>query len=239
MKSKTLVLLTAAFAGFALTSQATTYSGNGDTSWGGPVGSGLLTLTDDSSTLNLTFAKGVSGDLGNNALVIYLDTVSGGFSDTSTLADTADGGRSAISGYSSSGRSTLTFASGFNPDYAVSIEGTYASLFQLNSGGDNSLTWITGAGQSGSGSATFTLSIPISDLGLTSGQSLELFGTLTSTSAYRSTEAIAGADTGVVGWTPFTQTAFSTYTTAVPEPSTLALLGLSGALASRTLRRRR
>lgn len=239
MKNSILLLLGTITAGLGVSAGAATYSGNGSTDWGGPVGTGSLNLSDNGTTLNLTFNK-PNGDLGNNALVLYIDSVTGGYVDTSTLGDSGDGGRMAISGFDGgNNRSTLTFASGFRPDYAVAIEGTYASLFQLASGGANSLNWVTGTGQAGSGSATFNLSIPLSSLGLSAGQSFEFFGTLISTSGYRSSEALGGNLTGTDGWNPFTQTSFSTYTiAAVPEPSTLALLSLGSLALARIARRK-
>ena len=202
-----------------LSAQATTYLGNGNTTWGGAVGSGTLNLTDDGTTLNLTLTKG-PGNL-NDALVIYVDSVAGGFSDTSGFTDTGDGARSAISGFNGASRSTMTFAAGFQPDYAVTIEGTYASLFTLANG--SAFTWDSGVAQAGGTSPTFSLSFPLASIGVSAGQSFELFGTYIGTSAWRGPEAIAGNDTGTDGYNPFTQTTFSVYT--VPEPSTFALLG--------------
>jgi hypothetical protein len=65
-----------------------------------------------------------------------------------------------------------------------------------------------------------------------------LFGTYTSNSGYRSDEALPGNDAGAQGWNPFIQTALATYTIAVPEPSSLALFGLSGVAMLLGFRRR-
>ncbi|HOC56662.1 MAG TPA: PEP-CTERM sorting domain-containing protein [Verrucomicrobiota bacterium] len=225
----------------ALSAQASDYLGNGNSSWGGAVGLGTLSLTHTSTDLNITLTKG-PGNL-DNALVLYIDSVAGGFMDTSTLSDDGDGARSAISGYTSTGngggpgRSTMTFLSGFEPDYAVAIEGGYASLFGLASGGQWSLSWITGANQSGSGSPTFSLSFPLANIGVADGGSFDLFGTYVSGTGYRSQEAIAGNDSGSDGWNPFTQTSFVTY--MVPEPSTLTLLCLPGLAVLYRIRRRK
>jgi hypothetical protein len=215
-----------------LSAQGATYSGNGISTWDGAVGLGSLNLTDDGTTLNLTLTKG-PGDL-NDTLVIYVDSVAGGFSDTSGFTDTGDGARTAISGFDGSDRSTMTFVSGFQPDYAVAFQGGYASLFTLVNGG--SFNWDGGTGQAGNSSPTFSLSFPLASIGVSAGQSFELFGTYIASSAWRGPEAIAGNDAGSDGYNPFTQTAFSTYTT-VPEPSTLALLGAG--LASLCCLRRR
>jgi len=219
-------------------SSPATINGNGNTGFGGTVGNGNLGITDNGTSI--TFTLNSSGALGGNDLVIYIDSVAGGFSSTAGFQDAGDGGRSAVSGYSSSGQSVLTFASGFAPSYAVDVGNTYASLFGLANGGNNSLNYITGAAQSSS--SPYSLTLPLTDLGLTTGagQSFTLFATLVSESGYRSTEAIAGNDSGTQGWNPFTQTSFATYTTmAVPEPSITVLLGGGGLATLLLLRRRR
>jgi hypothetical protein len=241
MKTTTLALI-AAFAATGALAQST-FSGNGNGAWGGAVGTGSLTVSDSGPNATFTFNRG-SGTLDSgNALVIYIDSTAGGFANTAGFSDAGDGGRSAISGWSGSQRSTLDFASGFSPDYAISIENGYASLFQLNSGVNNSLGWLAGASQSGvNNSATYGLTFSLSDIGITpgSGQSFELFAVEVSTSGYSSPEAIGGGLTGANGWGyTQTQTSFSTYTvTAVPEPTTMALCGFSGLAAFFLVRRR-
>jgi hypothetical protein len=220
MKNHAILAVAAALISLGLSAQAADYLGNGNNAWGGAVGLGTLSLTDDGTTLNVTLTKG-PGDL-NDALVIYIDSVAGGYTDTSTFTDSGDGARTAISGFNGTDRSMMTFMSGFEPDYAVSIEGGYASLFTLDNVAN--FTWQTGTGQAGNTSPTFSLSFPLANIGVTGGDSFKLFGTYIATSAWRGPEAIAGDDTGSDGYNPFTQTAFSVY--PIPEPSILALLGL-------------
>ena len=127
----------------------------------------------------------------------------------------------------------MTFASGFKPNYALALgpaDDNFGGLWQLANGGNNSFSFVNSANLTPTGTAnssTYSFSFNLSDIGLptSSGASFELFGTYTSDTGFRSDEAIAGNDTGTQGWNPFTQTAFSTYTT-VPEPSALALMGV-------------
>ena len=242
MNAKKISLLAATLVSVSLSGFAT-YSGNGNSGFGGTIGGGSLTLTDDGTILSGTLTKGPSGF--NDVLVLYVDTAPGGFSDTSGFFDDGGGGdalRKAISGYTATdngggaGRSLMTFASGFSPDYAIALgpsAANFGGVFQLANGGANSFPYQGSADLSGLGNAnnaTYTFSLNLSQIGVTAGQSFELFGTYISGSGYRSDEAIAGNDVGASGqgWNPFTQTAFATYTTA-PEPSSIGLLLLGGA----------
>ncbi len=209
------------------------------------MGLGSLSLTDNGTTISGTINKGPNGF--NDALVIYIDSVPGGFTDTSGFADANDGLRKAISGFDgNTSRSLLTFASGFTPDYALALgpsDDNFGGLWQLANGGGNSLNFVSSANLSPTGnnnSATYTFSFDLSQIGLTpnSGQSFELFGTYISDTGFRSDEAVAGNATGSQGYNPFTQTAFATYTTAVPEPSMAAFASLGG-LAVLFARKRR
>src|SRR2546422_3880721 len=98
----------------SVSSYAATYSGNGNSGFGGPIGLGSLTLTDDGTTISGTITKGPNNF--NDVLVIYIDNFSGGFTATSGFNDAADGLRRAISGIDGFGnRSLLTFGTGFTP----------------------------------------------------------------------------------------------------------------------------
>lgn len=229
--------------GFSASAQ-TTYLGNGNTGFGGPVGLGSLTLSDNGTTITGTINNGNTSSGFNDDLVIYIQTGAGGtFTDTSGFNDSGpnDGSRKAISGIDGSGdRSLMTFESGFLPNYALSLgpnDNSFGGLWQLADGGNGSLPFIASVNltPTGTGSASsYTFSLPVADIGLTpnSGATFEFFGTYISNTGYRSTETVGGTDSGTQGWNAFTQTGDASYTIeSVPEPSPAALASLGGLAA--------
>jgi hypothetical protein len=217
---------------FSLTAFGASYSGNGNSGFGGPIGQGSLNLTDNGTTVFGTLNKGPNNF--NDVLVIYINSVSGGFTDTSGFADANDGLRRAISGFDGgANRSVLTMPGGFSADYAIALgpsSDSFGGLWQLANGGGGSLNFVASVSLTPVGTATsptYSFSFDLSQIGLTPapGSTFSLLGTLVSTSGYRSDEALPGNLTGTPGWNPFSGTASGSYT--VPEPSALGLLGLS------------
>lgn len=247
---KNLPVLIAVIASASMV-HAATYLGNGKTGFGGPVGNGSLTFTDDGTTLFGT----INNNLGDE-LVIYIDSKAGGFTTTSTFTDTGGGGdilRKATSGYDGTLRATLNFAAGFGADLALAIspvQAQFGALFTLDtvgnftygSNGSNGSLNLT---PTGTATGPFTFSIALANLGVTPGSSFDFISTYGNfhNDIYRSNEAYVTTFTGTTnpdnnfGTNTATATSFSTYITTVPEPSAFAmLLGGAGLLITRRRR---
>src|SRR2546430_12528912 len=83
MRTKSYLVLAVWVVGLCLSARAATYSGNGNSGFGGAIGNGSLSLTDDGTTVSGTVTKG-AGTF-DNALVLYVVSVRGGFVDLSGL----------------------------------------------------------------------------------------------------------------------------------------------------------
>ena len=230
------VLLSGAISAFG----AGTFPGNGSTGFGGAVGTGSISISDSLAGMTITLNRG-AGPL-NDALVLYLDTTSGGFTDTSLFSDNADGGRTAISGANiGNGSRTVASFPGLQADYAIAIENSFIGVFGLAAGGNGSLNFLFGQAQSGNNSdPSYSINISpaqMSQIGLTAGvQKTFLFvGSYISTSAYRANETVGasvtipGDGSGNAGFN--NQQEFTGYNSyqLVPEPSSAALLLLGAA----------
>lgn len=274
MLAKRMSLVVSAGFGLAAASQAhaATYAGNGATGFAGPVGQGRLSINNATYTdpntaatspgVNFTFtpSSGHPSGLDGNNLVIYLSTGAAGLSDTQSLIDTgtpagSDYGHVAISGYNNfnnggqtnPSHSVIAFPSGFQAIYAFSFANAYDGLFKLPTDGSGLLSYITGAAPVNNNN---TITIPLSAIGLTPGQSFSFVATyIDGSSAYRSNEAIGGAatlngtsqDLATAGNPGFnnliTFTSSSSFATAgVPEPATLGVAAMGVVFLSRRRR---
>ena len=106
------------------------YHGNGV---GGPLGASTLTMSNNNITVYGKIVKG-PGNFTDN-VVFYIDTVPGGFADTSGFSDHNNFLETAVSGYGTS-KSTTYFAPGFEADYAIvlSVAHNSSALYKLTNG---------------------------------------------------------------------------------------------------------
>ena len=202
---------------------ATLFLGNGATGFGGAVGEGVLNLDDDGNTVTGTLSRG-PGDF-EDTLVLFIDSVPGGFANTSGFADGSSGLLRSISGFDGgANRSTLTFPAGFAADYAIAIGPANESsggLWSLANGGNGSMTFIADIALDPTGDASadnYTFTFSVGNLGLVpgSGASFRVFGSHVRNDGYRSGEALPGDVTGTLGWVPFTATSAGLHATRGP-----------------------
>jgi hypothetical protein len=196
-----LCFLTARFFG------QTIAPGNALNGFGGTLGNGTLEVLDDGDG-NIHFILTTAGGFSSDDIVIYIagqSTIPGiaGFQDTSQFGDNGDSNREAVSGYNAyiATRSVATFPPGFQANYALAIQGASSELYQLATGGNNSLVYLKSANGVSEWTNTYTFTIAASDIGISGTGTFRFLATLISTSAYRSNEAIgtislsASADT--------------------------------------------
>ncbi|WCO02763.1 T9SS type A sorting domain-containing protein [Psychroserpens ponticola] len=197
MKNYLLILFSlTAFLSFS----QTTYNGNGNTGFGGVIGPGSITINDDGTTITLEVTRG-SGEF-NDALVIYLDTSTGG--RTSIDADVNDQGDDLRRAISSAGdnASVLSFPAGFEPDYAMAIDTNFGGLWSIPETGmigDNGLVYQTSLNSTltAASDMTFTLDVDWTELGLTSIDSFKFIGIyLNAGNGYTSDEAFGSSIAG-------------------------------------------
>jgi len=222
-------------------SLSSTFNGNGATGFGGPIGNGSLTITDDGAG-NLQFdLNPQGGNLGGNAAVMYIDSKPGGVTDTSTLNDSGDNGRKIVSGINTGNpsRTIVSFSPGFLADYGISVEpSNFEGVFDLSN--PTNFGFVTGNGIGGS--SPYTVTITRTQLGLGPTDPFSVVVNEISETEYRSNETIGNSVVpspadggGNAGFNnPLNFTSAPQFT--VPEPSTLSLLAL-GAIAA--IRRRR
>jgi hypothetical protein len=215
-----------------------TVSGGGS-GFGGPVGGATLSVDSDASGVYFGFSN--LGNFGGNSIRVYFDTVAGGnttLSDGAGFNDFADFGRERLSRPASNG---LTLP--FQADYGLIISdafGGFQANFQLVPGGNNSLVPSnTGniytdpdVGDNGVESTVENF-ISYSNLGITPGSIVDFVVIYANNndqdSAFMSDESfpfqIGG---GNPGNGPVTLTDFHRLQTYVPEPGSIALLGIAG-----------
>lgn len=192
------------------------FNGNGKTGYGGVIGTGNLSINDNGTTLTFILTKGTSPL--NDAMVVFLDTKTGGFATTSGFTDEADGLRKAISGLQTPDRATLNFPSGFLPDYAIALDQGFGGIWELVNGGSHN--YINSANLTPSGnpnSATYTFTVVKTDIGITGDIVFKFLATYGSETGYRSNEFIGDAGpANNPDNQPYTATTFLSYVSALP-----------------------
>ncbi|MGC1473609.1 MAG: lamin tail domain-containing protein [Psychroserpens sp.] len=172
-----------------------TFPGNGRTGFGGSglLGSSTLEVCALPATteIDFTLTKGADTSFDSNIVVIYIDSdPNSGVTTTANLFDNGDPGRVAISGFNGTDRATLLFPPGFSANYAITIDGSNANLFEINEGSGSSHTFIDGANLTVNGDI-LTFDINFTEIATApGGQSFNILATLISDTAFRSNEAI-------------------------------------------------
>ncbi|HEV2391750.1 MAG TPA: hypothetical protein VG146_05225 [Verrucomicrobiae bacterium] len=231
----TSILLTHTAALAAVTYYGNLYDGNGG---GDVVSGGTLTLSDNSTRVSAVLNK--TSLTFNYNVVLYIDSLPGGFANTSSFADSQSPARSAISMCSNFGsRSSALFAPGFLADYAIALSpyDGRGELYKLAAGGPGSLQLVGSVNfnpQWDTGSARYTFNFYWSDIGQqpASGNGFRFQSAYitdqgrTTFESYESISGTAGYGNTLV---------FNNYNVygiePVPEPSNAALLVFGGIVA--------
>ncbi len=205
------------------------YNGNGDTSFGGAIGTGSLSLNDNGSIVTGTINKGIGSFA--DILVIFIDSKPGGFTTTMNFTDSSTRLTRAISGIDESGnRATADFANGFSADYAIALRPRSAAdagqLFQLVGNGSHVAVGSVNLDPLGTQiNSSYTFSFNVADIGLTAshGVSFKFESTYLGDTGSRSLESYESLS-GEGGWNSVNFGNYDTYTVApVPETTTTAL----------------
>ncbi|PQJ78732.1 T9SS type A sorting domain-containing protein [Polaribacter porphyrae] len=200
-KNYFLTILSLLFC-FAIQAQVN-YPGNGNSGFGDVFGStGSLDINDDGTTITFTLNRG-AGTF-NDAIVIYIDSKTGGFGNTSTFDDTGDDLRKAISGFDGTNRAQVDFPAGFTADYAIAINVNgiqFGGLWELEATGSHTfIQSVNVSPNNNTSSATYTFDADFSEIGTTALNNFKFVATyLNQGNAFRSDEAIGD---GIAGGNP-------------------------------------
>ncbi|WP_299118051.1 T9SS type A sorting domain-containing protein [uncultured Winogradskyella sp.] len=199
----------------------TTYNGNTNTGFGGPIGQSSMSVDDDGTTITFTFTKGAADF--NDAMVIYIDTgVSGRTTIDGDVNDQGDNLRRAVSN-AGDNPTTINFPATFEATHAIAISvnvfTNFAGLWSIpNTGiiGDNGLPFVSSANLpmgTNEMTASFTFSITWANLGLANTDSFDFVATyLNSSNGFSSDEGYGGGiSPGNPGAGTITFSSFETY----------------------------
>lgn len=201
---------------------AALYQGTSD----GAVGGGTLELNDNGTTISAKFTR-KPGNSFDGVMVIYIDSKSGGFSDTGSFGDRTDTLTKCISGYNGSSRALANFAPGFTADYAIALTANWSPyggyLYELSTGSHQLLRSVNLDPDDTVNSADpYTFDFKWSDLGLSTPSGFRFQSTYMSGYGYRYLQSFEHLS-GIAGYSTVTFTDFNVYGTPVPEPAHVAL----------------
>lgn len=158
-------------------------------SFGNVIGSSSKLHMESTSTGTVQFALESGGGALNDVVVLYIDSVSGGYAGTGTFTETGDPFREAISATNGTFRNDLVFPSGFSADYAIAVSKDFAMLFQLNASNHVFVASLSLLPTDSASAGAWEFSFNLADIGLTAGDSFRYFATcLSPSTAYRSDE---------------------------------------------------
>jgi hypothetical protein len=225
-------------------------AGGINSGFGDVIGENSLLHIDSDTSGTLTFGLASGGRSVGEHGVIYIDSVAGGFTSTTNFTDgtaNLDNLRQAISGKTANSSSNLTFATGFEADYAIGFVNGFVALWELRE--NNSHQFVATLDSDFSTPQTAEFEMTLANIGLTAnaGDSFDYLVTYmnaedgSSDNIFRSDEWIGVASFPGVspGANPVTLSAgdYNRFI-SIPEPSTLVLVGIAlGGL--QLLRRRR
>lgn len=172
------------------------YNGNANTGFGGLIGTSSLSITETANTISCTLITTTTSF--DDVLVMYIDSKTGGFSNTAGFIDEADPLRAAISGQafgSSNNQSTVNFDPDFLADYAIAFTPNNpiesGALYKLNTADSHQLTADIGLSpKNNTTSNSYTFYFDKTALGLTTAGNFKFVITyLSYNTATRSDEA--------------------------------------------------
>jgi len=163
---------------------------NNNTGAGGVIGNGGFLHSYDAGVIEIRFSTDENVNF-NDILVIYLATdIPGRNSIDSTVDDSTDPYRIAISNSNVSGfGSTINFPQGFEASYAIAVDVNSGGLYSIpNSGtiGDGGLNYISSVNSTLASNSQifFEVSFNASDIGLTNDDSFYFVATYVGADAY-------------------------------------------------------
>lgn len=231
---------------------AVLYTGSMTSGFGGAVGGSTMDWTDDGTTVTVDFTKGLGTF--EDVFVLYLDTGIGGRSSIGPeLNDRVSRDRASVSYLHEDTGHSLTFPTGFEASYAISINSSLSDgLFSIPETGDvddSGLGYIDTVGKPSSiFDSSFTFSFDLAEIGLTSHVPAEIKFVATYVTPYEGPNGLGfvtnegygsvfpASNIGQNGFA-FSDAPLS-YIVAVPEPSAFLFGGLiCGFLVVKKLRK--